>query len=92
MCLLCASAPCGDLLYNPVNVHSQGAPDRRTLHTAEDAADDKWIFQLWLSAGLPQQQQQTQAQQQKQAGKVPVPPGVRRGAGTDKKKSVRWMR
>lgn len=27
----------------------------RTLHTAEDAAEgaEKWVFQLWLCAGLP---------------------------------------
>jgi collagen type III alpha len=28
---------------------------RRTLHTAEDAAEgcEKWVFQLWLCTGLP---------------------------------------
>ncbi|WIA11416.1 hypothetical protein OEZ85_011533 [Tetradesmus obliquus] len=34
---------------------SGGKSDARTLHTAEDAAEgaEKWVFQLWLCAGLP---------------------------------------
>lgn len=29
-----------------------GAPDPRTLHTAQDAVDEKWVSQLWVSSGL----------------------------------------
>ncbi|KAF6261608.1 hypothetical protein COO60DRAFT_1500337 [Scenedesmus sp. NREL 46B-D3] len=34
---------------------SGGKSDARTLHTADDAAEgaEKWVFQLWLCAGLP---------------------------------------
>lgn len=34
-----------------------GVPDRRTLHTAQDAVDEKWVTQLWLSCGLARPQQ-----------------------------------
>mmetsp|Transcript_5053 Transcript_5053/g.10970 ORF Transcript_5053/g.10970 Transcript_5053/m.10970 type:complete len:348 (-) Transcript_5053:1543-2586(-) len=57
--------------------------DKRTLHTAVDAVDEKWIFQLWVSSGLP-------APKPGQGGKVTLPPGLqpaRRGqAGSKSKK------
>lgn len=45
---------------------------RRTLHTAQDAVDEKWVTQLWLSCGLPPRPGQQQAQ-----GGVAVPAFVR---------------
>lgn len=30
-----------------------GQPDDRTLHTAEDAADAKWVCQQWCTCGVP---------------------------------------
>eukprot|EP00747_Dinoflagellata_sp_TGD_P170560 gnl/TRDRNA2_/TRDRNA2_202434_c0_seq1.p1 gnl/TRDRNA2_/TRDRNA2_202434_c0~~gnl/TRDRNA2_/TRDRNA2_202434_c0_seq1.p1 ORF type:complete len:373 (-),score=80.09 gnl/TRDRNA2_/TRDRNA2_202434_c0_seq1:118-1236(-) len=31
---------------------ANGHPDHRTLHEAQDAMDDKWVIQLWVSCGL----------------------------------------
>ena len=57
----------------------QCAPDKRTLHTAEDAADDKWVCQLWVSSSLPQ----------RQLAKGELPPALKKatrgGGGTRKR-------
>ncbi|KAL6754898.1 hypothetical protein V8C86DRAFT_274334 [Haematococcus lacustris] len=54
------------LLFFPA--FAGGTPDARTLHTAVDAVDEKWVFQLWLTSGLPPPP--TQAKGEKAA--VPV--------------------
>lgn len=36
---------------------SNGVPDVRTIHTACDAVEEKFVFQLWISSGLADPQQ-----------------------------------
>eukprot|EP00899_Mesostigma_viride_P004649 jgi/Mesvir1/14185/Mv09642-RA.1 len=40
------------LLFFPA--FSSGAPDSRTLHTAEGAVDTKYVIQQWVAWGMPQ--------------------------------------
>ena len=43
-----------DLTYFSTVWCPGGRPDSRTLHTAQDAVDEKWMTQLWVSGGLRQ--------------------------------------
>lgn len=38
------------LLFFPA--FANGVPDHRTLHTATDAVEEKWVSQLWVSCGV----------------------------------------
>ncbi|EFJ42400.1 hypothetical protein VOLCADRAFT_107241 [Volvox carteri f. nagariensis] len=62
------------LLFFPA--FANGMPDRRTLHTAQDAVSEKWVTQLWLSCGV-----RTSVQQQS-GGPGGVPGFVRGTRGT----------
>ncbi|GLI68159.1 hypothetical protein VaNZ11_012497 [Volvox africanus] len=70
------------LLFFPA--FANGVPDKRTLHTAQDAVVEKWVTQLWLSCGVRTTAQQKGAvpafvRGTRTSSGPPVPKGRKRG-------------